>query len=159
MEQSREELIRVGPIEMRFFVTGRDTAGNLDMFELTVPPGVPTPTAHFHAKVDEAVYVVEGVMAYRIGERRLELGAGERAFCPRGSVHHFSNAGRERMRVIMALSPATIGPAFFREVADLVNAGGPPDQAKMLAVMARYGLFPPPGDEAATAGMMRVGLS
>jgi hypothetical protein len=42
------------------------------------------------------------------------------------------------------LTPAHIGPAFFREAADVVNAGGPPDPKKMGEVMRRHGLIPVP---------------
>jgi quercetin dioxygenase-like cupin family protein len=144
VEHLREELIRVGQIELRFFVTGAETQGGLDMFELTVPPGAAVPIPHFHRDVDEAVYVVEGVMAYTVNGERMELAPGERSFCPRGGVHHFANPGRERMRAIFALTPASIGPRFFREVAEAVNAGGPPDLPRIAAIMQRHGLVPAP---------------
>jgi quercetin dioxygenase-like cupin family protein len=144
MEHQRDELIRIGALELRFFVTGADTQGGLEMFELTVPPGAQVPMPHYHREVDEAVYVVEGVMAYTVDGRRSELGPGERSFCPRGGVHHFANAGKERTRAVLALTPASITPRFFREVADLVNAGGPPDLAKIGAIMQRHGLVPAP---------------
>ncbi|MGH9867025.1 MAG: hypothetical protein ACREAA_02525 [Candidatus Polarisedimenticolia bacterium] len=33
---------------------------------------------------------------------------------------------------------------YFREVGAVVNAGGPPDRAKLLAVMSRFRLVPAP---------------
>jgi hypothetical protein len=39
------------------------------------------------------------------------------------------------------LTPDT-GAQFFREVGALAAAGGPPDRAKLMAVMTRYGLVP-----------------
>jgi hypothetical protein len=33
-----------------------------------------------------------------------------------------------------------IGADYFRDVAAVVNSGGPPDKAALLAVMSRYGL-------------------
>ncbi len=38
------------------------------------------------------------------------------------------------------LTPALIGPAYFREIAALLAAGGPPDPAKVAEVMAGHGL-------------------
>ncbi|MFO1310371.1 MAG: hypothetical protein U1F64_18270 [Burkholderiales bacterium] len=35
-----------------------------------------------------------------------------------------------------------IGAAYFREAAAIVNAGGPPDRAKLVAMMQRHGLVP-----------------
>jgi hypothetical protein len=40
------------------------------------------------------------------------------------------------------VTPALIGPEYFREMAAIVNAGGPPDLEKIKAVMTRHGLFP-----------------
>jgi hypothetical protein len=42
------------------------------------------------------------------------------------------------------LTPA-LGAAYFRELAALLSAGGPPDLAKVKDIMQRYGLVPVPG--------------
>jgi hypothetical protein len=48
------------------------------------------------------------------------------------------------------LSPAAIGPAYFREAAVIdAAAGGPPDHAAMVAVMRRHGLTPAPAPTSA----------
>ena len=142
MEHPDGELIRIGELELRFFVTGKDTAGGLDMYEVMIPPGAGVPAPHYHVHVDEAIYVVEGSMEYTIDGHRREIGVGGRAFCPRGGVHHFKNLSHERTRAIFAMTPALIGPSFFREMGGLVNAGGPVDITRTRALMARYGLFP-----------------
>jgi len=68
---------------------------------------------------------------------------------PRGSVHAFSNPGSRTARALIMLTP-DIGEQHFRDVAAVVAAGGPPEGAKLLEVMGRYGLvaaarkqFPP----------------
>jgi hypothetical protein len=35
-----------------------------------------------------------------------------------------------------------IGEQYFRDVGALASAGGPPDRAKLMEVMTRYGLVP-----------------
>ena len=62
-------------------------------------------------------------------------------FTPRGSVHHFSNPHGAPARALIVLTP-DIGAQYFRDVAAIVNAGGPPDRAKLLGVMSQYGLVP-----------------
>lgn len=32
--------------------------------------------------------------------------------------------------------------AYFREIAEVINAGGPPDMQRVLAIMQRHGLEP-----------------
>jgi hypothetical protein len=60
---------------------------------------------------------------------------------PRGSVHHFSNPGSETVRTLVMMTP-DIGEQFFRDVGALTAAGGPPDRAKLMQIMSRYGLVP-----------------
>jgi hypothetical protein len=62
-------------------------------------------------------------------------------FSPRGAVHSFSNPHQETARVLIMISP-DIGAQYFRDVGAVVNAGGPPDVSKLMAVMSRYGLVP-----------------
>jgi hypothetical protein len=44
------------------------------------------------------------------------------------------------------LTPAAIGPQYFREAAAVIAAaaGGPPDRARMAEIMRRHGLTPAP---------------
>ena len=69
-----------------------------------------------------------------------ELRAGDRCFSPRGLVHSFANGGDVPVRVLSVFTPALIGPDYFREVAAILDAGGPPDFTKVRAVMEKYGL-------------------
>ena len=59
---------------------------------------------------------------------------------PRGVVHGFVNATSETTRTLAMLTPGLIGPAYFREMAALLAADGPPDPARVGEVMARHGL-------------------
>jgi hypothetical protein len=60
---------------------------------------------------------------------------------PRGSAHGFSNPHAAVARALVVNTP-DIGVDYFREVAAIVNAGGPPDRAKVLSTMQRHGLEP-----------------
>ena len=67
---------------------------------------------------------------------------------PRGAVHRFDNLGSEDVKQITVISPAIMGPAYFREAAEVIGAGGvPPDRAKMMDFFRRHGMTmaaPPP---------------
>lgn len=53
------------------------------------------------------------------------------------------------MKALCIITPAAIGPQYFRECAEVINAaaGDPPDRAKMAEIMRRYGLTPAPASE------------
>jgi quercetin dioxygenase-like cupin family protein len=106
-----------------------------------VPPGSNVPPPHSHAHNEEYFYVLEGKMRYSINAEVKDLNAGESACTPKGAVHGFSNPFSEPARALVVLSP-DIGAQYFRDVAAVLSAGGPPDRAKLVQVMERYGLKP-----------------
>jgi len=134
--------IKVGGLTIDYFIDGSGTGG-LGVFELTVPPGSNVPPPHSHTNNEECVYVLAGVLRYSVDGVVRDLQPGEWMQTPRGSVHGFSNPHKDPARALIMLSP-DIGAQYFRDVAAAVNAGGPPDKAKLLQVMSRYGLVPAP---------------
>ena len=136
------EIIRVGQIEIRFRLESRDTNGQLAMFEFTVPAGAKVPLPHSHERYDETIYGLEGVLTFIVNGQSTDIAPGETCFIPRGAVHGFNNLKPTNARALAVVTPALIGPEFFREMAAIVNAGGPPDLTQIKVVMTRHGLVP-----------------
>ncbi|HWN38364.1 MAG TPA: cupin domain-containing protein [Gammaproteobacteria bacterium] len=136
------EVINVGRLEIRYLVDGAQRGG-LGMFEMKVPAGANVPPPHSHTDNEECVYVLEGVLRYTVDSNTRDLQPGEWMSTPKGSVHHFSNPGREATRALVVMTP-DIGEQYFRDVAAVVSGGGPPDRAKLVEIMTRYGLIPTP---------------
>ena len=61
-----------------------------------------------------------------------------------GAVHRFDNNGNRDAKALCVVTPAAIGPLYFHESAEVINAaaGGPPDRAKMAEIVRRHGLTP-----------------
>ena len=70
------------------------------------------------------------------------LARGESCFVPRGAVHGFDNLTQKDAKALALVTPALLGPDYFKEIAAIVNAGGPPDVEKLKAVMLKHGLAP-----------------
>jgi uncharacterized cupin superfamily protein len=132
--------IKVGQLGIDYIVDGSGTE-SLGMFELTVPPGSNVPPPHSHSNNEECVYVLAGTLRYSVGADTRDLTAGQTMSTPKGVVHAFSNPFAETARALIVLSP-DIGAQYFRDVAAVANAGGPPDKVALVSVMARYGLVP-----------------
>jgi quercetin dioxygenase-like cupin family protein len=142
-----EEAIAVGPTRVRFLVTGDDSSGSAALLELALPAGSGLPgPPHSHDAFEETVYVLEGAPTWTVGGRAYDLEPGQALCIPRGAVHAFANHGGEDARALVVISPAALGPAYFREVGAVLaaGAGGPPDRARMAEVMRRHGLTPAP---------------
>ena len=138
------EILRLGQIGIKFLLEAADTNGALAMFEFTVPVGARVPVPHSHAHYDETIYGVEGVITFTVDGKPVPIGPGESCFIRRGVVHGFNNLQSVDAKALAVVTPALIGPEFFREMAAVVNAGGPPNVEKMKEIMLRHGLVPAP---------------
>ncbi len=142
-----EETIAMGGLSVKFLVTGEESNASVAVFELRVAglQRLPAP-AHSHDHYEETFYGVEGVLTWTVDGKVMEVGPGQALCIPRGAVHRFDNLSETGVKGLCVVTPAAIGPAYFREVAEVMKAaaGGPPDRAKMGEIMRRYGLTPAP---------------
>jgi quercetin dioxygenase-like cupin family protein len=140
-----DETIRLGPLAVRFLITGEDARGSVALFEFTVPAAqrLAAP-AHSHDHYEETIYGIEGVLTWTVDGNPIDVGPGQALCIRRGAIHRFDNNGSQDVKALCAITPAAIGPQYFREAADVLKAaaGGPPDRAKMGDVMRRHGLTP-----------------
>lgn len=137
-----KEIIKIGQLEIRFLLDGDDTNNQMVVFEFIVPAGAKVPVAHYHVDVDEMVYGLEGTITSYVDGKRIDTAPGESCFIPRGAVHYHDNHTDDTVKVLCVLTPASIGPTYFRELNAVIQAGGPPDPKKMAEVMLRHGLVP-----------------
>jgi quercetin dioxygenase-like cupin family protein len=129
----------------RFLATGEETNGKYALFEAYVSPGG-GPPPHVHSREEEGFYVLEGEIAFTIGDRRLIAHAGLFANMPVGMPHSFKNETDKPARMLILLAPAGLERMFF-EVGVPVPAGAttaaPPmkdEIERLLAAAPRYGI-------------------
>ena len=142
-----DETIRLGPLSVRFLITGENSNGSVAAFEVRVPVAqrLPAP-AHSHDHYEETIYGIDGLLTWTVDGKQIDVGPGQALCIPRGAIHRFDNHGSLDARALCVITPAAIGPQYFRESAEVINGapGGPPDRAKMAEIMRRHGLTPAP---------------
>jgi quercetin dioxygenase-like cupin family protein len=108
-----EGVTLVNPVggHVTFKARSGETGGKLTVLETVVTPG-DGPPLHIHAKADEAVYVLEGEIDFRVGDDVYRNRAGSFLFIPRGSPHTFQNVGREAGRMLLMFTPSGIERLF-----------------------------------------------
>jgi mannose-6-phosphate isomerase-like protein (cupin superfamily) len=106
--------VAMGFSTMLFKVGTKETAGGLFIIEhknlLNAGPAL-----HLHVAQEEWFYVVEGRVAFQIGEQRFELGPGESVLAPRRVPHAFAGTGPTPAHMLIAFSPAGKMEACFRD--------------------------------------------
>ena len=142
-----EETIRVGPLAVRFLVTGENSGGSIAAFEVVVPGAQRlTAPAHSHDHYEETIYGIDGVLTWTVDGKQIDVGPGQALCIPRGAIHRFDNNGSRDVKALCVITPAALGPQYFREAAEVIKVagGGPPDRVKMAEIMRRHGLTPAP---------------
>jgi hypothetical protein len=84
------------------------------------------------------------VLTFTVDGNQIDVGPGQALCIPRRAVHRFDNNESWAAKVLCVITPAAIGPEYFREAFSVLNAsaGGPPHRAKMAEIMRRHGLTP-----------------
>jgi quercetin dioxygenase-like cupin family protein len=137
-----KETIKIGQLELNFMQSGETTNNEMVVFEFLIPPGAKVPIPHYHKDVDELVYGLEGTTTSTLDGQAIEVNPGDTLFIPRGATHHHDNRTQSMAKTLIVLSPATIGPAYFHEMSELIKPGVPPDPQKAKEIMLRHGLVP-----------------
>jgi quercetin dioxygenase-like cupin family protein len=145
-----DETIMIGPLRIHFLLTSNDSNGSVSVFEFFVPAGQKLAApAHKNDAYEEVLYGIEGILTWTVNGTPIEVGPGQSLCIPRGAVHRFDNFGSKDVKQLVVISPAIMGPAYFRESAEVINAAvdGPPDREKMTDIFRRHGMtvsMPPP---------------
>jgi len=138
----KKETIKAGQITIDFLMEACDTNGSTAVFEFTVPAGSKVPVPHYHEHFDETIYGLAGIMTFTVDGKAIDIAPGETCFIPRGAVHGFDNLKQEDAKALAMITLGLLGPIYFKEIAEIINAGGPPDMQKLKLVMAKDGLIP-----------------
>src|SRR5271167_3370428 len=94
-----EETINIGPLGIRFLLTGDDSNGSVSAFEVLVPAGQKLAApAHKNDAYEEILYVIEGVLTCTVDATPIEVGPGQALCIPRGAVHRFDNRKNEEVK-------------------------------------------------------------
>jgi quercetin dioxygenase-like cupin family protein len=138
------DTIQIGQIAIDFLVEAEDSGGSATVFECRVPAGARVPLPHSHDAFEETIYGLEGVSTWTVDGVEHEIGPGGAVCIRRGQVHGFVNHGADDTMFLAIATPGVFGPEYFRDLAELLAVGGPPDPAAIGGVMQRHGLTPVP---------------
>jgi quercetin dioxygenase-like cupin family protein len=123
-----------GPLT--FKVRGEDTGGRLTALENVIAPG-DGPPLHTHDAEDEAWYVLDGELRFRLGDEIAEAPTGTFVFVPRGTPHCFQCVGGKPARILVLFTPSGM-ERFFDRFAEL--PGGPVDPGAFRTIGSGVGM-------------------
>lgn len=86
-------------------LNGEESAALLSAMTIFVPSRNPGPPLHAH-DFDEAFYVLEGELTFRIEDDLVTKKAGELCFAPRNTAHALANHSDTDARYLLICTPA-----------------------------------------------------
>lgn len=113
-------------------VSGKDTNGELAIFEIHSKGKGGGPALHIHQDQDETMYILEGEYLFQVGDEKVKLKMGDSIFIPRGTPHAFVHLGEGTGKKLSVYQPAAKIEEMFRQIG-LLKERTP---EKMQAVMA-----------------------
>jgi len=115
-------------------VSGKDTNGDMAIFEQTsLSPKRGTPL-HIHFKQDEVFHVKEGEYLFLVGEDKYALKAGDSIFLPRNVAHAWTQMS-ERGQMTVIFQPAGKMEEFFVAIVALDKE---PTQAEIARIFSDH---------------------
>lgn len=107
----QEETVWFLQNRMTIKATAQETGGAYGLVESWIAPNA-SPPLHVHRREDEAFFIVEGVVRFRVGDDEIVAGPGSYVFAPRDIPHSFIVESDTPAHVLTLLSPGG-GERFF----------------------------------------------
>ena len=96
-----------------FRVTTAQSEGRVFLMEHQQLQANKGPNLHLHTDLEEWFYVLEGEIAFQVGDQRLLLKAGESVLGPRMVPHSFASVGEIPGRLLIGFTPAGRMEQYF----------------------------------------------
>lgn len=113
-------------------ISGKDTEGDLAIFEQTsLSQGKGTPL-HIHHAQDEIFYVIDGSYKFQVGDDKYDLTVGDSIFLPRQVAHAWTQVS-EKGKMTVIMQPAGKLENFFVTMAALDHE---PSQQEIVKIFA-----------------------
>jgi mannose-6-phosphate isomerase-like protein (cupin superfamily) len=118
----------------RIVVPGEETHGAMTVMEFADRKDHATPL-HIHGGEDEVWVVLEGEVSFFVGDRRLDLHAGQIALGPRGVPHAYLVRSPESLLAV-TFAPAGLEKWFAQNGSAAVDPGEAPPGFDIGAIVA-----------------------
>ena len=123
-------------------ISGKDTGGDLAIFEQTsITMGRGTPL-HVHYSQDEIFYVLNGKYYFQVGDKKAWLTEGDSIFLPRNVPHAWTQVS-EHGKMTITFQPAGMMEEFFVKMS-MLHDNPPEDEIARIFVEHNMKVVGPP---------------
>jgi quercetin dioxygenase-like cupin family protein len=135
---------RRAPEPLRLLLASADSSGELGVVEMQMPPRSGGPPLHVHPTHGEGFYVLDGQLAFQIGNEIVTAGPGTWLFAPRNAPHTLANPSNQLGTLLCFFAPGGFERRFARALAQQAGESLPADlEALSEAERATKAVGPP----------------
>lgn len=128
-----------GPLGADLLAGAAQTGGAVSFLVHPLAPRTLGSPMHTHTQEDEWLYVLEGEVGVRLGDRTVTARRGDLVLKPRHVPHAFWNATGEPARILEVITPAGF-EGYFARLGELLGGGVRPDFAEIATLPGAYGM-------------------
>lgn len=104
VSQEKKEFIALG-IKIQVLASNKDTNGAYSLMHYTLPACILGAPPHYHKKMSEAFYVLEGKLSILQNDIWVTVKPGAYVLIPPGTTHGFRNDTSDETRFLILASP------------------------------------------------------
>jgi quercetin dioxygenase-like cupin family protein len=140
--QSLEQVVPTelagGSVAVR--LRAEETGGHLGLIENVIPAGFAGLPLHVHPSFDEAFFMLDGELTFRVGGDVLVARRGALAYVPGDVPHTFAELQGMPARVLIWVNPAGHERYFEVMAAEMNRSGGEPSPEFFTRLMQEHGI-------------------
>jgi quercetin dioxygenase-like cupin family protein len=129
-----------GSIAVR--LRAEETQGRLGLIENVIPAGFAGLPLHVHPSFDEAFFMLDGELTYRVGDEVLAAGRGALVYAPGDVPHTFAELKGSPARMLLWVTPGGHERYFEAMVEEMNRPGGEPSPEFFTRLMKDHGITP-----------------
>ena len=143
--------VRIGETTTtRFIAPAKVTDGRLGIFHHSMLPGAAGAAPHYHTRIAESFYILNGEVSLNDGTGWSTARAGDFMHVPENAVHGFRNDSPELAEMLIIFTPAEYREGFFEGLSRLLANGNRPSREEMVALMEEFDQYEVELDEDAS---------
>ncbi|HRH60404.1 MAG TPA: cupin domain-containing protein [Chitinophagaceae bacterium] len=128
-----------------FLASKEQTQQQWSCIEYTAPPYSGGPPVHYHKEMEEAFYVIDGILTANINGEKIEAGAGGFVNIPPYHLHTWENAHDIPLKTLLFMAPGGF-ENYFIEMNELIKTlpeFPPKDMTPFHKLFAKYDTYLP----------------
>ncbi|MEU9317261.1 cupin domain-containing protein [Streptomyces sp. NPDC048295] len=105
-----------------YLATTATTRGEFGLYRVEMRPRAGGPKTHFHKRISESFYILDGTVRLFDGARWVDARKGDFLHVPQGGLHAFRNDSDAPADMLLLFTPGAPREEYFEQVSKLAHA-------------------------------------